>query len=438
MPLTTNTAPDSIAQRRRFLEALYDTAVRAVHPRLTLPALLPPPPAGRVLIFACGKAAGSMTEAAERHYREHYGLGPDRLQGLGVARHGYEGNTRLIEVIGAGHPVPDQAGIAATERTLALAANATADDLAVVLISGGGSANWIAPAGQLQLAEKQALTRALLKSGADIGEINTVRKHLSRIKGGRLAALLAPARIASFAISDVPGDDPSTIASGPTVPDATTLADARAVLAKYGVPLAGEIGRLLEDPASESPKPGDAAFAASQFTIVSRPADAIIAVEREIRQAGYTLVSHGADIVGEAREVAAGHAREALALRQQGKRAVLLSGGELTVTIRGEGNGGPNQEYALALAIALHGTPGISALAGDTDGTDGGHGLPSDPAGAIIDETTLARAEAAGVSPQLCLKNNDSTAFFAQIGDLLQPGPTLTNANDLRAIVIEP
>ncbi len=379
-----------------------------------------------------------MTAAAERYYAEKYGLGPDRLQGVGVARYGYEGAAKLIPMVGAGHPVPDQSGIDGTQRVLDLAETATADDLAVVLISGGGSANWIAPAGNLSLAEKQGLTRALLKSGADIGEINTVRKHLSRIKGGRLAARLAPATIAAFAISDVPGDDPSTIASGPTVPDATTLADARAVLARYNVPLTGEIGRLLDDPASESPKSGDPAFARSSFTIISRPVDALHAAVNIADAAGYEVISLGPDVEGEAREVAAEHARMALELKAAGRKAIILSGGELTVTIRGEGRGGPNQEYALALAIALQGATGIAALAGDTDGTDGGRGLPTDPAGAIIDETTLQRAGFAGISPQDALNSNDSTGFFEAVSDLLEPGPTLTNANDLRAIVIDP
>jgi len=434
------TLPSSqIVASHALLRRLYDAAVSAAHPDTRLPRLLPAPPAnGRVLILACGKAGGSMTAAAERHYLDTCGLPAERLFGLGVARHGYEAATRVVPVVGAGHPVPDEAGLEATSRTLALAADATADDLAVVLISGGGSANWIAPAGRLSLAEKQGLTRALLRSGADIGEINTVRKHLSRIKGGRLAAALAPARIAAFAISDVPGDDPSTIASGPTVPDRTTLADARAVLAKYGVEGGGEVRRLLTDPASESPKPGDAAFDRGSFGIFARPVDALRAAEQAAADAGYEVISLGPDVTGEARDVAADHARQALALRQAGRRAILLSGGELTVTIRGEGTGGPNQEYALALAIALEGTPGIAALAGDTDGTDGGKGLPTDPAGARIDETTLARARAAGISPQQCLKDNDSTGFFAALDDLLRPGPTLTNANDLRAILIEP
>lgn len=432
-------APETLARQRHLLLSLYDAAVAAVHPARSLPPLLPPPPAkGRVLVFSCGKAAGSMMAAAESHYRTAFGLGPDRLVGLGVARHGYEGPQGAIPVIGAGHPVPDEAGIAATRRILALAAEATADDLAVVLISGGGSANWIAPAGTLALADKQALTRQLLKCGADIGEINTVRKHLSRIKGGRLAALLAPATIHAFAISDVPGDDPSTIASGPTVPDSTTLADARAVLAKYAIVPQGEIARLLNDAANESPKPGDAAFARSRFTVISKPVDALRAAETLAEQASYDLLSLGPDVEGEARAVAAAHAAMALERRAAGQRSIILSGGELTVTIRGNGTGGPNQEYALALALALDGAPGIAALAGDTDGTDGGRGLPTDPAGAIIDETTLERARLAGISPREALKDNDSTGFFAKIGDLLQPGPTLTNANDLRAILIEP
>ena len=423
---------------RALLRRLYDVAVAAAHPAGALPPHLPAPPnGGRVLLFGGGKAAGSMVAAAERFYRERHGLGPDRLAGLGVTRHGYEERTAFVPVVGAGHPVPDQAGIDAAGRLLALAAEATPADLAMVLLSGGGSANWIAPAGALTLEGKQALTRALLRSGASIGEINTVRKHLSRIKGGRLARALGGAAIVTLAISDVPGDDPSTIASGPTVPDPTTLADARAILARRSLAPGPVVAALLDDPASESPKPGDPAFARARFTIVTRPADALRAAEQAGRAAGYHVVSLGADVEGEAREVAAAHAEQARALRAAGRPALLLSGGELTVSMAGGGRGGPNQEYALALAIALRGAGGVHALSADTDGADGGGGLPTDPAGAFIDPSTLARAERAGISPRAALMNNDSTGFFEALGDLLATGPTRTNANDLRAILVE-
>ncbi|WP_375462138.1 glycerate kinase [uncultured Enterovirga sp.] len=420
---------------RGLLLALFDAAIAAAHPRLCLPAHLPEPPAsGRLIVLAAGKAAASMSEVASAHYRAG---GFNRIEGLAVARHGYGGAVEGIEVVEAGHPVPDEAGIAATARTLALAQSAGPDDLVLVLLSGGGSANWIAPAGALTLAEKQGLTRALLRSGADIGEINTLRKHLSRIKGGRLAAACQPARLWTLAISDVPHDDPSVIASGPTVPDPTTLADALAVVRRRGITLPPSAAALLADPASESPKPGDPAFRGAEYRIVARPADMISALVRDAAAAGYEPIVLGGDLEGEARDVAAQHAAQALALKRAGRRAAIISGGELTVTMRGQGRGGPNQEYALALAIALAGEPGISAMAGDTDGTDGGAGSASDPAGAIVDETTLARAEAAGLDAAGCLAANDSTTFFEKTGDLVVPGPTRTNVNDCRIILVD-
>jgi len=264
-----------------------------------------------------------------------------------------------------------------------------------------------------------------------------VRKHLSRIKGGRLAACARRARLVTLAISDVPGDDPAVIGSGPTVPDPTTLADARTILARYRLDLPETVMRALADPANETPKPGDPLFAATEFRLIARPADALEAAERAARAAGYECMMLGDRIEGEAREVAVAHAGIALDLKTQRRRAVLLSGGELTVTVRGDGRGGPNQEYALALALALAGQDGVSALAGDTDGTDGGAGRPDDPAGAFADGTTLARARALGLDPAAFLANNDSTALFAELGDLVMPGPTFTNVNDFRAIVID-
>jgi hydroxypyruvate reductase len=340
-------------------------------------------------------------------------------------------------MIEAGHPIPDAAGLAAAERALALADEATADDLVLVLISGGASANWIAPAQGVSFADKQAVTRALLRSGAHIGEINCLRKHLSRIKGGRLARRAYPARLVTIAISDVPGDDPAVIGSGPTVPDPTKLADARAIVAKYKLAVPASVLRALEDTANETPKPGDPAFAGSRFVLAARPIDAIDAAEAAVRAAGYECISLGDRVEGEARQVAVEHAALVRALRAEGRRAVILSGGELTVTIRGSGRGGPNQEYALALAIALAGLPAVAGLAADTDGTDGGVGSASDPAGAFIDGETAGRAKARGLDPAAFLADNDSTGFFAGLGDLLTPGPTFTNVNDFRAIIVD-
>jgi hydroxypyruvate reductase len=421
---------------RVLLEELYRTAVAAAHPASCLPPHLPPAPHGRLIILAAGKAAGSMTEVAERHYRDA-GLAERRLAGVAVTRHGYARPTRVIPVIEAGHPVPDEAGLAATEQVLALAGSAKDDDLILVLMSGGASANWIAPAGGLTLAEKRAVTQALLRSGASIGEINTVRKHLSRIKGGRLAAHAHPARLVTLAISDVPGDDPAVIGSGPTVPDPSTLAQAREIVAHYRLDLPEAVVRTLADPASETPKPGDPRFDTTVFRLVARPADAFRAAEQAVRAAGYESVFLGDRLEGEAREVAAAHARLAGDLQDAGRRAVILSGGELTVTMRGQGRGGPNQEYALALALALHGRAGIAALAADTDGTDGGAGSSDDPAGAYVEPTTCARAGRLGLDPAAFLANNDSTGFFTRLGDLVVPGPTFTNVNDFRAILVD-
>jgi hydroxypyruvate reductase len=423
--------------QRQFLERLFQTAIAAAHPSRCLPPLLPEAPAsGRLILLAAGKAAGSMAEVAEAHYLDR-GLPRDRLTGIAVARHGYGRPLRIVEMVEAGHPVPDQAGLDAAARTLALADSATGDDLVLVLMSGGASANWIAPAQGLTLETKQAVTRALLRSGASIGEINTVRKHLSRIKGGRLARHAYPAKLMTIGISDVPGDDPAVIGSGPTVPDPTTLADARALVARYRLDLPDAVAGALNDPVNESPKPGDPVFDAAQYHLAARPLDAFKAAEADIRAGGFDCIFLGDRIEGEAREVAAAQARLARDLRAQRKRAVILSGGELTVTIRGNGRGGPNQEFALALAAELDGVSGIAALAGDTDGTDGGAGSADDPAGAYVDGGTAARARALGVDPARSLADNNSTAFFAGIGDLISPGPTFTNVNDFRAIMVD-
>jgi hydroxypyruvate reductase len=388
-------------------------------------------------VLAAGKGAGAMAETAERHYLDGHGLPASRIAGLAVTRHGYGRPTRYIRVIEAGHPVPDAAGLAGTLEALSLADSAGPDDLVLVLMSGGASANWIAPAPELSLNEKQALTRALLASGATISEINGVRKHLSHIKGGRLAQRIAPARVVTIAISDVPGDDPAVIGSGPTVPDPTTLADARATIARYRIDVSAAVAKALADSANETPKPGDAVFANSSYVLAARPSDVFDTVQAAVRAGGYESIVLGTRVEGEARTVAAEHARRALALRAQGKRAVIMSGGELTVTIRGKGRGGPNQEYMLALAIALDGAGGIAALAGDTDGIDGGGGKAEDPAGAFIDSTTLSRARALGLDPAVFLDANNSTEFFEKLGDLLKPGPTCTNVSDFRSILVD-
>src|SRR4051812_3492280 len=428
-----------MSDRRPLLRAIFDAAVAAAHPDVVLSPLLRPLPKGRVIVLAAGKGAAAMAAAAERHYLDVMELAPSRFSGIATTRHGHGVPTRRIKVIEAGHPVPDEAGLQAAADTLKLAAGATADDLLLVLLSGGGSANWIAPVDGISFAQKQQVTRALLRSGAPIGEINTVRKHLSQIKGGRLArAGQAAAEIVTLAISDVPRDDPSAIASGPTVPDLTTLEDARALVVKYGLQLDETVSRALDDAGNESCKPGDPAFARAQFELIARPRNSLDAAIKLARDAGYEIIDLGADLEGEAREVAADHARLALQARAEGKRLAILSGGELTVTVRGNGRGGPNQEYALALADLLKDTSGISALAADTDGADGGAGSASDPAGAVIDAATFAKMKSLGLDAQACLANNDATAFFAATGDLLLTGPTLTNVNDVRVILVDP
>jgi len=426
-----------VTAARRDLLAIFEAGVSAAQAATCLAGRFPAPPKGRLVVLATGKAGAAMAAAAEAHYLDALGLRPQRLTGLAVCRHGYGAATRVIPVVEAGHPVPDRAGLEATARVLDIAAAAGPDDLVLALLSGGGSANWVAPAGSLGLDDKRALTRALQRAGAAIGELNAVRKHLSRIKGGRLARIAAPAPVVALAISDVPGDDPAVIASGPTVPDPSTLEDARAVIATYGVALPPEAAALLADPANETPKPGDPIFARSAFEIVATPAAMLAAAVRAAEAFGYRTVSLGADVEGEARDVARVHAALALEAHARGGRTAILSGGELTVTVTGEGRGGPNQEYALALALALEGRAGIHALAADTDGTDGGAGSAEDPAGAIIGPETLDRARGLRLDAAASLANNDATGFFESLGDLVAPGPTRTNVNDLRVILVD-
>lgn len=393
-----------------------------------MPPHLPPPPKGRTVVVGAGKGAAAMARVVEDHW-----AGP--LSGLVVTRDGHGVPCRAIEVVEASHPVPDARGRAAAARILGAVKGLRADDLVLCLISGGGSALLTLPAPGIALEEKQAINHALLRSGAAIGEINTVRKHLSAIKGGRLAAAAYPARIVSLLISDVPGDDPATIASGPTVPDPTTSADALAVIEKYAIALPTAIRRRLETGTDESPKPGDPRLAHATATVIARPRQAIDAAIAEARMHGYATLDLGDRVEGEARDIAREHAALALEIANDPARlpAAIISGGELTVTMKGQGRGGPNAEYLLSLAVALDGRTGISAIACDTDGIDGSE----DNAGALIEPDTLARAKGLGLDAAAKLADNDSYGFFDALDDLIVTGPTRTNVNDLRAIVIE-
>lgn len=435
--------------KRELLIELFEAAVAAAHPRVCLAGHLPPLPGrGRLVVLAAGKAAAAMAAVVEAHYARDGGLG--RVIGSLTAPAGYTATLgaaapRHLAITEGRHPTPDATSLAAAEAALRLAAGATADDTLLVALSGGASALWAAPVAGLGLAEKTALTRGLLKSGANIHEMNTVRRHLSRIKGGRLAAATRAGRILTLAISDVPGDDPATIGSGPTVPDPTTLADARGVLKRLGprmtalgLPVPTAVGAALANPANETPKPGDASFARAEHRVIATPAAALEAAATLARRRGYDVVSLGDRVTGEAREVAAAHARMALDARAAGRRLAIISGGELEVTVRSRGGrGGRSQEYALALAIALDGAPAIAAIAADTDGIDGGEGATADPAGAVISGTTLERARSCGLDAARHLDANDATPFFASLGDLVATGPTHTNVNDFRAILID-
>jgi hydroxypyruvate reductase len=421
------------ASDRELLLALYRAAVDAVSPARCLPPRLPPPPRGRTVVVGAGKAAAAMAQAVEAHWR-----GP--LSGLVVTRYGHGAPTRQIEVVEAAHPVPDAAGRQAAARILQTVHGLTADDLVLCLISGGGSALLAAPAAGLTLEDKQAVNKALLRSGANITEMNCVRKHLSAIKGGRLAAACAPAKVVTLAISDVPGDDPSVIASGPTVPDPTTFADALAVLAKYGIDEPRAVIEHLRAARDETPKPGDPRLAGGEVVILATAQDALRAAAEVARVAGVAPVVLGDSIEGEARDVAAVHAGIARQVARHGGEVgslaappcVLISGGETTVTVRGNGRGGRNAEFLLALAVALDAHPGISAIAADTDGIDGSE----DNAGALLAPDSVARAAARGVRAKACLADNDGYGFFSALGDLVATGPTRTNVNDFRAILV--
>ncbi len=410
--------------KRDLLGAMFQAAVDAAQPARCVPGALPAPPSGRTVVIGAGKAAAAMAAAVEDNW-------PGEIGGLVVTRYGHAVPTRHIEVVEAAHPVPDKAGRDAARRILAMVEPLGADDLALCLISGGGSALLALPAGDISLQDKQAVNRALLRAGATISEMNCLRKHLSTIKGGRLAAATAPARLVALLISDVPGDDPSVIASGPTVPDPTTLADARAVLEKYAIHAPATVVARLTDDSGETPKPGDPRLARAETRLIATPLASLEAAARIAWAAGITPEIIGDALEGEARDLAAAHADLA---RQaaNGSPRVILSGGETTVTMTGGGRGGRNSEYLLALAIALDGRPGVHAIARDTDGIDGSE----DNAGAVITPDTLARAGAAGLDARAYLDNNDAYGFFEVLGDLIISGPTLTNVNDFRAILV--
>ncbi len=420
-----------------LLMTLYRTAVATAHPATCLPPHLPAiPDGGSLMILGAGKAAAAMAQATERHY---IGLGQrDRISGFVTTRHGFKLPTEIIEIIEAGHPVPDSHSITGAARAIAAAENAGEDDIVLVLLSGGASALWAAPAPGIAFEAKQQLTKHLLRSGAPISEMNRVRKHLSRIKGGKLAAAVAPARLITLAISDVPGDHPDEIGSGPTVGDRSTLDDARAVLAKWSITPGFAIADALINEANETLKPGDPRLASSVFTIVAAPKASLAAASALVAKSGYTPIVLGDSLEGEARDVAREHAAMAKAKLAAGEKVAILSGGELTVTVTGDGSGGPNQEYALSLVAELRGIRGIFALAGDTDGTDGGGGSAADPAGAYLSPSTHAVAKALGLDPAVYLANNDSTEFFRAVGGLIECGPTQTNVNDFRVILVDP
>lgn len=419
----------AIAEPRALLQAMFHAAIEAAQPSHCIPPHLPPAPRGRLIVIGAGKASAAMAQAVEQHW-------PGPLSGLVVTRYGYGVPCERIEIVEAAHPVPDQAGMAAAQRMLALVEHLSPEDTVLCLISGGGSALLALPLPGVTLADKQALNRALLASGATIGEMNCVRRHLSAVKGGRLAAACHPAQVITLAISDVPGDKLGDIASGPTVADATTCGDALAIVRRYGIELPAGIREVLESGRGESVKPGDARLARAQTTLIATPQMALEAAAEVARAAGVTPYILGDSIEGEARDVGkvmAGMAQQA-ARRGQPFAApcVLLSGGETTVTVRGNGRGGRNVEFLLSLGISLDGEPGVHALAGDTDGVDG----QEDIAGAVLSPDTLQRAWSQGLGPRDSLDNNDGHGFFQSLGDSVVTGPTLTNVNDFRAVLV--
>jgi hydroxypyruvate reductase len=413
----------------QLLRAMFQAAVDAAQPALCLPKHLPAPPAGRTIVIGAGKASAAMACALEQHWQ-----GP--LEGIVITRYDYGVPCRRIEIVEAAHPVPDAAGLAATRGLLDLVQDLTEDDLVICLISGGGSALLTLPAPGISFEDKQALNKALLASGASITEMNCVRRHLSAIKGGRLAAACYPARVVTLLISDVPGDDPLDVASGPTVADPTTCTDALGIAARYRIPLPPDVERVLRSGEGESIKPGDPRLSRTTTTIIANPRMALEAAVQVGGRAGIQVHLLGDAIEGESRDlgkVMAGIARFCADHGQPFRPpCVLLSGGETTVTVRGNGRGGRNTEFLLSLAIALRGRNGIYALAADTDGVDG-HG---NIAGAVLTPDTLQRACEKGIRPADSLDDNDGHSFFEALGDTIVTGPTLTNVNDFRAILI--
>ena len=417
------------ADPRALLRGLFETAIEAARPARCLPAHLPADRGGHLLVLGAGKAAAAMARAVEDNW-----TGP--IDGLVVTRYGHGVPCRRIEVVEAAHPVPDAAGLAAARRIRDMAAAASAGDTVLCLMSGGGSALMSLPLDGISLADKQTVSRALLASGATIAEINCVRRHLSAVKGGRLAALAHPARVVTLLISDVPGDDPAVIASGPTVGDPTTSAEALDILRRYAIAPPEAVRDALESGRGETVKPGDPRLAGHEVRLIATPQGALEAAAVAARGAGLAVHILGDAIEGEAREagtVLAGLARQVARRGQPFSRpCLLLSGGETTVTVRGKGCGGRNVEFLLSLALSLDGLAGVWALAGDTDGIDG----QAEIAGAILAPDSLARARALGLSPRRALDDNDGHSFFSALGDSVVTGPTYTNVNDFRAILI--
>ncbi|MCU1716999.1 glycerate kinase [Pseudomonas sp. 5P_3.1_Bac2] len=413
---------------KQLLDELFASALRATHPRHVLPAYLPQERSSRLIVIGAGKAAAAMAEVVEQHWQ-----GP--LTGVVVTRYGHGANCQKISVVEAAHPIPDDAGQRVAKQVLQLVSNLQEGDQVMLLLSGGGSALLSLPAAGIGLADKQAINKALLRSGASIAEINCVRKHLSAIKGGRLAKACWPASLTTYAISDVPGDDPAVIASGPSVADPSTCQEALDILKRYAISVPAAVTDWLNSPEAETPKPGDPQLSRSHYQLIATPQDALEAAAAAARAGGFNTLILG-DVEGESREVAKVHAAIVKQIRRYGQPmaapCVILSGGETTVTVRGTGRGGRNAEFLLSLTDSLKGLPGVYALAVDTDGIDGSE----DNAGALMTPDSYSRAQALGLNSRVYLDNNDGYGYFAALQQLIVSGPTRTNVNDLRAILI--